>query len=103
MQHILRITGNYADEFDVMGIHEITDKQAKFLFETQGACFNVDQELYFGSNEAVNLNDLHITVDVLNPLELEIVKKALGCDSSLSYGLIDLSDVIFDAMEEEEE
>lgn len=99
--YILRITGNYADEFDVMGVHEISDHVAEFLIETNGVCFTSPEEIYFGSNESVNLCDLSVTVDIVTDLEMPAVKRALGIkpEHRLSYGLIDLEDIIEEAYE----
>lgn len=103
MTFFLRITGNYADEFDVMGIHEISDAQARFLADTEGAVFQNKKEICFGSNEEVELSELDVDMDHLTDKELEVVKRALGVRSNheLVYGLIDLRDVISEAMDEQ--
>lgn len=98
MINILRIQGNYADEFDIEAVHEISKEEAEFLLATEGACFNTEEEIYFGSNECVSLGDLSITMDTLTDDEYNAVKRALGCGSTLSFGLINLSDVIQEAM-----
>lgn len=99
MIHILRITGNYADEFDVFGMHSVTEEQAQFLVETEGRCFTHNkEEIYFGTNECVQLNDLHIELDTITTEEAEIVMRVLNI-TDLSYGLIDLTDIIEEAME----
>lgn len=97
MVHILRITGNYSDEFDVQSIHEISQEHAEFLIETNGGCLNSCSEIYFGTNEFITLNELSVTLDTLTDDEYSIVKRALGCREFLTYGLINLTDLIEEA------
>lgn len=97
MINILRITGNYSDEFDVQGVHEISQEHAEFLVETNGACFDSVEDIYFGTNEFVTLNELSVTLDILTDEDYAVVKRALGCKDKLVYGLLDLTDMIEEA------
>lgn len=104
MNYILRISGNYSDEFDVMGVHKITQEQAIFLSKTQGKCFDSNEEIYFGSNESVEVGDLTIVMESFSDEELEVAARVLGTTLEyFSYGLIDISGIIEDAMNPEEE
>ncbi|AFQ22230.1 hypothetical protein My1_071 [Pectobacterium phage My1] len=104
MNYILRISGNYADEFDVMGVHKITQSQAYFLSATQGKCFNSTEEIYFGSNESVEVGDLTIVMESYSDEELEAAAKVLGTTlEHFSYGLIDVSGIIEEAMNPDED
>lgn len=101
MQHILRISGNYADEFDVSGLHEISAEQAAFLVLTQGACFSSTEEIYFGTNEGVQVNELSVELDSIDEEDYQAVLRVFKL-RRLSIGMIDLSDFIDEAMNPEE-
>lgn len=98
MINILRIQGNYADEFDIEAVHEISKEEADFLLSTGGACFNSPEEIYFGTNEFVTVNELSVTMDTLTEAEYKATKYALGCKDTLSFGLVNLTDIIQEAM-----
>ena len=98
--HILRITANYSDEFDVMGIHELSLEAATYLVGTQGSCFESVEEYFFGTNEGIAVEDMSFELDTLTEEEYKAAKKALGCSGKLAYGLIDMTDFIAEAMVE---
>lgn len=106
MNYLLRSEANYADEFDIEGLLEITLEQRDSLIENNmrlpgddgsedddsGYADWDEGDVQFGTNEAVCYCDIDLSIVEVTGEELLILKRIYGIrpDQKLNVGTLDL-------------
>lgn len=104
MNYLLRSEANYADEFDISGLLEITKEQRDKLIshnmslvsyhgrEEDQALYEDDGDIWFGTNEAVYYHDIGSTIVEVTDEELSILKRVYSVKDGhkLNVGTLNL-------------
>lgn len=90
---LVKLSANYADEFDVDSLLVTTQEEAKELLTNIRLHFNPNKEYYFGSNECVSFDSVEELLDSITiiPISDEFYyefKKHISPDGN--FGLIDI-------------
>lgn len=71
--YVAEVSGNYADEFDISS-HAIIDEQEKNVLGMR-VLVTGKREVYFGTNEALDLGTIDIEVQEISEADIEIIEK----------------------------
>lgn len=96
MVYLLKTESNYADEFDVDGLLEISKEKRDELVNSSFAPFKEEYELSFGTNEFVYMNEIDAKILEISESDLEVLKRVFGTRPGCKFhtGILDVSSYI---------